>query len=185
MSLSRGASLSIVSAVTQMAVTIVTVPIYLKLIGLERYGVVVIVWLIFDYLQLFNFGLDKATTTLLSKNRTTESAGSIVQSGMLLALLAGFIGALFTAVFLPAVLTALMGVQLGALAEAGSSLLVIAATLPIWALGSVATGVLLTDERFFALNVSQLSMSVLFQVAPLGIARWLSRYRLSSSHGPL
>src|SRR5487761_2368164 len=66
-SIRRSTAVSLASAVLQMAVTLVTVPIYLRVIGFERYGVIVVVWLLSDYFVLFNIGLDRGVTNMVAR----------------------------------------------------------------------------------------------------------------------
>jgi O-antigen/teichoic acid export membrane protein len=167
-SLSRGASVSMFSALLQIAVTIVTLPLYLRFIGLERYGVLVIVWLLFDYFQLFNLGLDKAATNFLSKYQAEGK--TIMWSAILIGLGGGVVGGVIIAVWFTRILTSLMGIAPASLVEAGSSLYVVGAFLPLWTVSTVVAGLLLAEERFVAINIAQLSMSVVFQLLPLVIA---------------
>ena len=67
--LSRNLSVNVLGLVAPMAVSFVTVPLYIHAIGAARYGVVTLTWILLGYLGVLDFGL--------SARRPTLSAGSI------------------------------------------------------------------------------------------------------------
>jgi len=50
-------------------VTIVCTPIYIRYVGNARYGMIALVWLLFSYFNVFDFGISRATTNQLAKSR--------------------------------------------------------------------------------------------------------------------
>ena len=171
MSLSRGAIVSLGSSILQLAVTIVTVPIYLRVIGLERYGVIVVVWLLFDYFTLFNAGLDRAVGNMVARHKhEAADAGAIFWSASLIALALGIVGGLILLFGLYPLMQSAMGVSTALTGEAGASIFWVAFCLPIFVLGTILSAFLQAHERFSELSAAQLAMSVVFQVLPLGAA---------------
>ena len=66
MSVAKHTSYNLIGSAVPIAVSIVTIPLYLNEIGLDRFGVLSICWLLVGYFNLFDFGLGKATSQKLA-----------------------------------------------------------------------------------------------------------------------
>jgi O-antigen/teichoic acid export membrane protein len=171
MSLSKNTAFTMSAAALQIALTLVTLPLYLSVIGLERYGVVVFLWLIFEYLLLFNFGLDRATINFLSRYRDDANrSNSYFWAAILVCLGSGTLASLIVYFGFPHVVGKLLSTGPELVGELGHASLALAALAMVSVVGSILASLLQAQERFLALNVSQLCMSAAFQIAPLAAA---------------
>jgi O-antigen/teichoic acid export membrane protein len=178
-SIRRNTLVNLAGQVAPIAVTLLTVPPYLRLIGEERYGVLMICWTLLGYFGLFDLGLSQATAQRMASLRdaTDEDRGNLLWTALLLSggfgLLAGLVfwlaGRLLLTHFVPSG---------GALhTEALAALPWLAASLPITIFASSLAGALQGRERFVALNFSQALGNLLSQTLPLTVA-WLGKYEL-------
>ena len=155
-----------------MAVTLLTVPPYLGLIGEARYGVLAICWTLLGYFGMFDLGLGQATAQRMASLRdaSAKTRGSLLQMSLLLSsgfgLLAGVLFWLVGQMLLTRFIS-----SGGALhTEALVALPWLAASLPITIFSSALSGALTGRERFVALNQTQVVGTVIGQVLPLAVA---------------
>jgi len=76
---------NLMGSIVPILVGLITIPIYLKLIGADRFGVLSIVWLILGYFSLFNLGMGKAITVELSiLEKTKFTSGQVFITALLI-----------------------------------------------------------------------------------------------------
>lgn len=172
MSIGRNTFYNIAGAVIPLALALATIPLYLNLIGAERYGVLAIAWMVLGYFGVFDLGLGPATAQRISVLHTSTpehrarvfwtaaavncgvgAAGAVLlYGGMRYFLLYGFKA---DAALINATLEALPYLALG---------------VPVATLTGVARGALQGSDKFLELNVANIIGTTLFLLLPLGVA---------------
>lgn len=172
MSVRRNTFYNLGGSLTPIAVMLITVPIYLNLIGEERYGILAIAWVLLGYFGLFDLGLSRATAHRIAtlKDGSAEERSEVFWTALLLNAGFGILGALlllplgylfFSNYFqLPDVLRP----------EAIAIVPWLAAAVPVATVSGVLSGALQGREQFLALNIISMCGTVLFQVLPLVVA---------------
>lgn len=161
-------------SIIPIALSLLTVPIYLKLVGPDRYGVLAIAWLLLGYFGLFDLGLGRATSFRIAALRdaspeqrsNTFWAALTVNVGM--GLLGG--GALWLASSI--FFSKLFKVDEALRPEILQAVPLLAASVPIATLTGVLSGALQGREKFLQTNIVSASSTMLFQLLPLAMA-WL------------
>lgn len=174
MSIARHTAYNLVGTVVPIALALVTVPLYLKLIGPERYGILAIAWLILGYFGLFDLGLGRATTQRIAALRDATAQERAVAFGTALAtnIGIGVLGALILAPIAWYMFAYGMTMNPALRAETLPSIPLLALSVPIATTMGVLSGALMGRERFLETNRIGIVSTSLFQVIPLLIA-WL------------
>ena len=155
------------------ALSLLTVPFYLHLIGAARYGVVAFVWLIVGYFGLFILGLDKAITNMLAQHRhDPDAARSLFGTAMILNLVTSCIGGLILYFAGYQILAQTLGADNALRGEILAVMPWIAASVPLATTTSLLIGAFEAYERFPQLASTQFSATLVFQVVPILVA-WL------------
>jgi O-antigen/teichoic acid export membrane protein len=174
MSVSRNTTYNLVGAAVPILLALVTVPVYLKLVGPDRYGVLAIAWLLLGYFGLFDLGLGRATSQRIAAQRDADPAdrAATFWTALSVNVVMGGIGAL---IFWP-VSYYLFGhffrVDEALRPEVVAAAPLLALAVPIATTTGVLTGALQGRERFLEVNVISVLSTTLFQLLPLGVA-WL------------
>jgi O-antigen/teichoic acid export membrane protein len=174
MSVARHTAYNVVGAVIPVAVSLVTVPLYLKVIGLDRYGVLAICWLLVGYFGLFDFGLGRATAQKIAtlaeapaadRNRIFWTAALLSSALCLAAVL----------VFLPLATIGLTLMKLtdpGLRQEVNDALPLLIAAVPFGIAQSLLTGSLEGRREFLKINLVISAGTIATAILPL-LTAWL------------
>ena len=73
----RNTALNIIGQGLPMIVAFFTIPILIKALGTDRFGVLTIAWMTIGYFSLFDFGIGRALTQILSEMLATENKKKI------------------------------------------------------------------------------------------------------------
>ena len=155
------------AAVTASLVLLATVPLYIRHIGLERYGALAVIWVLLGYFGFFDLGLSRAAANFGATAQRGRALDSIFSTTCALNLALGCVGGLG--------LWAALGVFFGHHLHASPTVLRelqharpwIAAFLPLACVNGVFAGLLESRGRFGISNALQVSGSVAFQIVPL------------------
>jgi O-antigen/teichoic acid export membrane protein len=172
MSIARHTLYNVAGAAVPLAVSLVTVPLYLSAIGLERFGVLSIGWLLLGYFGLFDLGLGRATAQRIATLADAASAerSRVFWTALWLNLAFGIGGAVLLVPVGYLAFDAISGLEGPLAAEARMAVPWLAASLPVATLSGVLSGALQGRERFLAINAVGGLGTVLMSVAPLLVA---------------
>lgn len=172
MSVSRHTTYNLLGALLPLGIALVTVPLYLRIVGPERYGLLSICWLLLGYFGLFDFGISRAVSQKIASLREggNEARNETFWTGLSLTLVLAAIAIPLTFP-LAALALSLIDVPAGQLhGEVARAVPWLAAVLPVALLGALLNGVLAGRERFGELNLIEGAGNVLFSVVPLSLA---------------
>lgn len=179
MSLSRNAFYNLAGQAAPVVASLITIPIYLRLVGVERYGVIAIAWMLLGYFGIFDLGLTRATAYRIAQQREGPPEARALTFWTATSI--AFALALAGAAILYAVgrwyFSGPFEVSAPLRVEALEALPIIALALPCSILTGVFSGALQGREHFLEVNLMVIAAAVLGQSAPVVVA-WLAGPRL-------
>ena len=175
MSIARHTIYNFAGSAAPLLVSIATVPLYIGLIGLDRYGLLAIFWLLIGYFTIFDFGIGKAAMQRISAlNRSSPSKRSrIFWTALGLTASLSMLAMLF---FVPIGWIGLRwfsgsGSSLTAEVRQVFPLLVVAVPIPMFQ--GLLVGALNGRLKFRETNLISSAGAVLTAVLPLAAARYV------------
>jgi O-antigen/teichoic acid export membrane protein len=172
MSVSRNATYNLIGAVLPILLALVTVPIYLKLVGPDRYGVLAIAWLLLGYFGLFDLGLGKATTYSIAalKDAPAQARADVFWTAILTNVIMGAVGALILWAAAAFFFDQIFKMDAALRPEIAAAVPYLALAVPIATMTGVLTGALQARDRFLETNMISVLSTSLFQLLPLFVA---------------
>ncbi|MFL6846184.1 MAG: flippase [Allosphingosinicella sp.] len=176
MSISRHATYNVMGAVIPLAVTVATVPLYLALVGTDRYGVLALCWAVLGYVGFLDLGLGPAIAQKIAAARDGPAAdrARLFWTGTWMSLALGAAGAaiLYFATHFYFEHAANVGSVFRA--ELRGALPLLALMVPMAMLASVFTGALQGMERFGIINLANGIGTTLMTLLPLAAAWFIA-----------
>jgi len=171
-SITRNTLFNVAGALVPIGVALVTIPLYLDVIGEARYGVLALAWLALGYFAVFDLGTGRALAHRIARMRasTPTERGTVFWTAAGVNAGLGLVGCV---VVLPVVYVLLGGIVSMPEAleeEALRAVPFLAVATPFVMLLSVCTGALEGLQRFLAVNVLGVSTIAVYQIAPLIVA---------------
>jgi O-antigen/teichoic acid export membrane protein len=150
-------------------VSLATVPAYIHLMGVERYGVISLVWALIGYFSLLDLGTSLATENQIAKARGAkdDSVERIFWAACFLNLATGILGGLLVYFGARFYITYGVRIEPAFQREVMDALPWIAVAVPIANVTWVFAGAITAVERFASYNTNQTLGTLLFQVLPL------------------
>lgn len=144
-------------------------PELIREMGGERFGLLTLIWTMVGYFNLFDLGISRALTRLLSIEfaREGDNILNIVASGLLLLLLLGLLVGVTLFYTSGTVLESLYSKDSAYFSEANGALDWISLTLPFILISSGCVGILESLGKYLTLNLIRAALGALVFLVPL------------------
>lgn len=147
---------------------LICIPILITEIGTEKFGFLAIAWMIIGYFSLFDFGLGRAITYIVSKmNAENQDATEIINSAVSLLLIISSIVCLLFYIWSDYIVYEILNLSKENQQESIEALKVLSFGLPFVILCIGLRGVLEGCQEFKKISLISIPVGTLFFVAPM------------------
>lgn len=166
----RGAVWSVLGLVTPLLFALYAIPRLIAGFGLDRFGLLTILWMLVGYFSLFDMGFGRALTQLVSQRIGAglhAEVRSLVWSGLWLMGVMGTLGCLVLLLASSAIVAEVLTVPTGLQVEGVDALQLLAFGMPLVIVSAGLVGVLEAHHRFGVVSAIRVPAGVLNFGAPL------------------
>lgn len=167
--LARNTILNFIGQVIPLLVGIVTIPYVIRGLGVERFGILSLIWVFLGYVSLFDFGLGLATTKFAAEclgRGEVDDLSKWVWTSLGIQVLFGVGGGLLIATFAPLLVEEVLTISPLLAVETKSSFFIVGAFLPFVVATAALRGVLEAGQRFDLVNYVNIPASVSMFLLP-------------------
>ena len=162
--------INIVGTVAPLIVAVITIPILINELGTSRFGILSILWMVLGYFSLFDMGLSRALTKLVSENIGLEKYDRIPElfwTAMTLTVILGVIGAIIFALISPFLVTNVLNISATIQLEVLHSFYYVSISIPLIISSTGLRGFLEAFQRFGIVNAIRIPLGMLTFVGPI------------------
>jgi len=168
--LARNTLWNLTGQILPMAVALFAIPILIRGIGVPRFGVLSLAWIVIGYFSLFDFGMGRALTKLVAEKLGTGEEHAIpplAWTSLLLLTLMGILGGLVMALLSPWLIFRVLHIPGDLRVETLHTFYLLALSLPVVTATSGLRGILEAQQRFGVLTAIRIPMSAFSFAGPL------------------
>ncbi|HEY6252529.1 MAG TPA: flippase [Candidatus Angelobacter sp.] len=161
---------NLLGQVLPMAVAVIAIPPLIRALGVPRFGVLSLAWIVIGYFSLFDLGLGRALTKLVADklgSRQEQSVPGLAWTALFLMLLLGILGSVVMLVLSPWLVYRALKIPVDLQPETLRSFYLLALSLPLVTVTSGLRGILEALQRFRLITLIRLPMSVFSFAGPL------------------
>lgn len=168
--LASSAIWSLAAQALPAVVGVVTIPFIIRGLGVDRFGVLTLAWMVIGYFSLFDLGLGRAVTKVAAEVLASErraGVDSLVWTAWYLMLALGIGGATLLSILTPWLVGRVVKIPAALQPETLQSFYLLAWSIPVVVLTTGFRGVLEAAQHFKLTSVVRIPMGVLTFVTPL------------------
>ena len=166
----RNTILNLVGQAAPLLIAIITIPLIIQGLGVERFGILSLAWVIVGYFGLFDLGLGRATTKFVAEylgKGEFKKLSSIVWTAVGLQVILGIVGGLVLIVIIPLLVERVFNIPPTLLAETKNVFYLLALSIPVVVISTSLRGVLEAGQRFDLVNIVKIPATAATFLLPL------------------
>ncbi len=168
--MAKNVAMNFIGLAIPYLVAFVTIPIVIKYLGLERFGILSLIWVIFGYFTLFDLGLGRTTTKYVAEALGRGEMSKLPQylwTTVILQACFALLGVILFISIIPLLVGRILNIPAAYIAEAKTTFALVALSLPINFVMHSFRGTLEAGQKFGLVNAVKIPASVFFYILPL------------------
>ena len=166
----RNAAFNIVGEAITFCIAVISVPLVVRRLGTDAFGILSIAWVVLGYMSLFDLGLARATTKFVAECISTsedQKIPSLIWTSVSLQFLLGIVSGALLAVNSRLLAERIFKIPGPLAGEARTAFLFLAIAVPMVLVTNSLRGSLEAAQRFNLINYIKIPTNVLMFSAPL------------------
>ncbi|MEW5822008.1 MAG: flippase [Cyanobacteriota bacterium] len=168
--LTRNVILNFLAQGLPLIIAIFTIPWIIKGMGVDKFSILTLIWIIIGYSNLFDFGLGRALTQLISKKlaqNDTEDIPDLIWTTLIVVIIFGILATIIIWILTPTIITKLLKIPEALVIESEYSLYALALTLPLLLLIVNIKGILEAYQEFIYVSLLRIPVVIFNYIGPL------------------
>lgn len=156
-----------------LVLAVITIPRLVDVLGAPRFGVLTLVWMVVGYFGVFDMGLGRSLTKLVSERIDTDQNHEIpflVWSALTLMIGLGIIGAIAIALLAPYFVSTLLKIPDTLSGETTSAFLYLSLSIPVVISSNALRGILEAYQEFGLVNIVRIPLGAITFLGPLAVS---------------
>ena len=176
-SMTRNTIVNLVGQVVPMAIGFASIPILIRHIGMDRFGLLSLIWIVIGYFSFFDLGLGRAITKLVAEkigDRKEEEIPPIVWNALMIMTGMSVVGSVVLMLLTPTLVVKVFKIPDPMHDETIKAFYGLSASLLLVTLTAGFRGILEARQRFDYANILHIFLGMLMFVGPLVASYWTS-----------
>jgi O-antigen/teichoic acid export membrane protein len=168
--LARNTLFNLIGQGLPLVVAVVTIPFIIQGLGVDRFGLLSLAWVVLGYFAIFDLGLGQATTKFVAGalgKGEEDQIPRIVWTAVTIQAFFGLLGAIILVSLTPPLVERLLNIPPELIKEAKDTFYLLSLSIPVVLVSSSFRGVLEAAQRFDLVNIVRAPSSTLTYLLPL------------------
>lgn len=163
----RNTGWNLLGAALPLPVALLCIPLLVAALGVDRFGILGLAWVVMGYFGMFDFGLGQSTTRLVAQGGQAPELRTLMFNSLLLHAALGLLGGAVFAMLTPWLATRVLEVPLALVGETTLALYWLAASVPGIVLSAALRGMLEGLQRFDIVNLVRIPAGIVNFAGPV------------------
>jgi len=167
--IARNTVLNMTGMVIPLIVAILAMPLLIRVLGTDRFGVLALAWVVIGYFSLFDLGLGRALTQLVAGRLGAgkeEEIPALAWTGLILVLILGLVGTLVLGLSSPWLVHDALNIPEELQPESLHVFYLLALAIPVVTITAGLRGLLEAYQRFDIINLIRIPLGIFTFLGP-------------------